>query len=189
MFPSIFGITRDQKPDAKMGVIYTWSGIGYLFEKKAVDYDLHTDNDSLTLAKSIAYIKDEKPTLLMIHFDQPDGVGHSIGHRTPAYYDMVHTIDQWAGKIQKAVRDAGIEENTLIILTADHGGKGKGHGGKSTDEVNIPWIAVGPGIKKNHEIKDVIITFDTAATIAYALGLKAPQAWRGQPVMDAFIKK
>lgn len=186
MFPSIFGVLREQRPKAKTGVIYTWSGIGYLFEKEAVDYDLNTNNDSLTLVKSIEYIKNEKPTLLMIHFDQPDGVGHEIGHRTPAYYDTVHSIDKWAGKIRQAVKDAGIEENTLIILTADHGGKGKGHGGKSLDEVTIPWIAVGPGIKKNHEIKDVIITYDTAPTIAHALGIRTPQAWRGKPVLEAF---
>lgn len=187
IFPSIFGITREQRPKAATGVIYTWSGIGYLFEKPAVNLDLNTNNDSLSLAKTIEFIRDKKPLLTFVHFDQPDGVGHEIGHRTPAYYAMVHDlVDKNVGIIRKAIKDAGMEKNTLVIVTADHGGKGKGHGGKSLDEVQIPWIAVGPGIRKNHEIKDVIITYDTAPTIAYALGLKTPQAWRGKPVMEAF---
>ncbi|MNT30055.1 hypothetical protein D3C72_1658290 [compost metagenome] len=74
------------------------------------------------------------------------------------------------------------------MVTADHGGKGKGHGGKSLDEVQIPWIIAGPGVRKNHELKDVIITYDTAATLAWIMGLKQPQSWRGKPVQEAFIK-
>jgi len=74
------------------------------------------------------------------------------------------------------------------LVTADHGGKGKGHGGKSLDEVQIPWIIAGPGVRKNHELKDVIITYDTAATLAWIMGLKQPQSWRGKPVQEAFTK-
>src|SRR5690348_1848737 len=37
MFPSIFTLLREQRPSSKVGVIYTWQGIGYLFPKKAVD--------------------------------------------------------------------------------------------------------------------------------------------------------
>lgn len=189
IFPSVFGVLHNQKPQLKSGVIYTWDGIGYLFEKEAVDLDLHTSNDTVSLAKTIEFLKSEKPALTFVHFDEPDGVGHNIGHRTPEYYKMVHgLVDNYVGAIRQSIKDAGMEDNTIVIVTSDHGGVGKGHGGKSMDEVQIPWIITGPGIKKNHEIKDVIITFDTAATIAYALRLKAPQAWRGKPVLEAFEK-
>ncbi len=189
IFPSIFGVLKQQKPQSKSGVIYTWGRIGYLFEKQAVNLDLHTSNDTVSLEETIDFIKKEKPTLTFVHFDEPDGVGHNIGHRTKEYYTIVENlVDKYVGAVRKAIKDAGIEDNTVVIVTSDHGGIAKGHGGKSMDEVQIPWIITGPGIKKNHEIKNVIITFDTAATIAYALGLKAPQAWRGQPVLEAFEK-
>lgn len=186
IFPTIFGVIKAQVPNAQTGVIYSWEGIGYLFEKKAVALDAYTGNDSLSLSKTISFITQEKPLFTFVHFDEPDGVGHNIGHRTPQYYAMVHQIDGYVGAIRNAIRKAGMEDNTLVILSADHGGKDKGHGGKSLDEVNIPWIIAGPGVKKNHEIKDVIVTFDTAPTIAHALGLQMPQAWRGKPVLDAF---
>lgn len=38
IFPSIFGIIRQQKPDAEIGAVYHWRGFGRLFEKKAVNY-------------------------------------------------------------------------------------------------------------------------------------------------------
>nr|WP_305050638.1 alkaline phosphatase [Elizabethkingia bruuniana] len=84
-----------------------------------------------------------------MHLDQPDGVGHDIGHRTPAYYEELKKVDARIGKIVQAVKDAGIANETVIIVTADHGGKDKGHGGKSLDEVQIPWVAYGKGVKKD----------------------------------------
>jgi hypothetical protein len=55
-------------------------------------------------------------------------------------------------------------------------------------EMQIPWIVVGPGIRKNHQVQESIMTFDTAATIAAALKLKAPQVWIGRPVQSIFGK-
>ncbi len=188
IFPGIFGLLREQKPQYKSAVIYHWGGIGYLFEKKAVDFVVHDEkaNDDFFADTAAAIIKKEKPGLTFIHLDEPDGVGHNIGHRTPEYYEELKRVDRRIGTIVQSVKDAGIENETIIIISADHGGKGKGHGGKSLDEVLIPWVICGPNIKANHEIKDVIITYDTAATIAYILGLKIPQAWRGKAVMSVF---
>ncbi|WP_449438290.1 alkaline phosphatase [Pedobacter steynii] len=121
-----------------------------------------------------------------MHLDEPDHTGHSIGHRTPEYYEQLQKVDIRIGKIVQAVKDAGIENETIIIVSADHGGTGKGHGGKSLDEVEIPWVINGTGVKKKHEIKDIIITYDTAATIAWILGLKVPQSWRGKAVAGSF---
>jgi len=142
--------------------------------------------DDFCVDTAASVIKKQKPLFTFIHVSQPDGVGHNIGHRTPAYYEELQKVDARIGKIVQAVKDAGIENETIIMVTADHGGINKGHGGKSLDEIQIPWIINGAGVKKNHEIKDVIITYDTAATIAWIFGLKMPQSWRGKPVTDGF---
>jgi len=97
-------------------------------------------------------------------------------------------VDARIGKIIDAVKKAGIADETIIMVTADHGGIDKGHGGKSLDEVQVPWIMSGPGIKKNTELKSTIITYDTAATLATILGLEQPQSWRGKAVNEAFAK-
>ncbi|MBO9672580.1 MAG: alkaline phosphatase [Sphingobacteriaceae bacterium] len=189
MFPGIFSVIRDQKKQAKTAIVYSWSGIGYLFEKEAVSIVVNgKEQDDFCADTVSSIIKKEKPFFTFVHFDEPDGTGHSIGHRTPAYYKQLELVDQRIGKILKAVQDAGIADETVILVTADHGGTGKGHGGKTLDEVQIPWIIAGPGIRKNHQIKDVIITYDTAATLAWIMGLKQPQSWRGKPVSEVFEK-
>lgn len=187
MFPSIYTLLREQKPKAEVGVIYSWDGIGYLFPKAAVNKDFGThDNDSLATAASVAYIKEKKPDFLFIHFDEPDGTGHNIGHNIPPYFDQVAKNDVLLGKILQAVKDAGMWDNTIILLTADHGGIKKGHGGKTMEEMQIPWIIRGPGVAKNKEIKSSVVTYDTAATLAWIFGLKTPQVWTGRPVTEAF---
>lgn len=191
LFPGIFTLIKQQKPKAKTAVIYSWQGIGPLIEKDAISFVVagpDGDNDNFCADTATALIVKEKPLLTFIHFSEPDNTGHKIGHRTPAYYAELEDLDKRIGKIVDAVKKAGIANETVIILSADHGGAGKGHGGKSLDEVQIPWIANGTGVVKGHEIKDVIITYDTASTIAWLLGLKEPQSWRGKPVTEAFNK-
>ena len=185
LFPSIFSVVRDQKPTAKTAVIYTWEGIRYLIEKDAINF-VATGKDDFSADTAAIIIKREKPLLTFIHLSAPDDKLHNDGFMSPAYNEELKHVDQRIGRIVKAIQDAGIEEETIIIVTSDHGGAGKGHGGKSLGEVSIPWIIAGAGVKKDHEIKDVIITYDTAATIAWILGLKEPQPWRGKPVLSAF---
>ncbi|WP_341843269.1 alkaline phosphatase [Chitinophaga caseinilytica] len=186
LFPSLFTLLREQKPNAETGVIYSWGGIGYLFPKQAVNKDQNCPTDSATTETAIAYLKEKKPDFLFVHFDQPDGVGHEIGHNIPPYYEQVHKNDVLLGKILQAVKDAGMWDNSVIILSSDHGGINKGHGGKTMVEMQIPWIFTGKGIKKANEVTESVMTYDTAATIAYIFGLKTPQSWTGRPVKSIF---
>jgi predicted AlkP superfamily pyrophosphatase or phosphodiesterase len=186
LFPSIFTLLREQKPNAETGVIYSWEGIGYLFPKAAVNKDEHCRNDTATTESAIAYMKAKKPAFLFIHFDQPDGVGHGLGHNIPAYYEQVKRNDELLGRLLQGIKDAGMWESSIIILSSDHGGINKGHGGKTMQEMQIPWIICGKGVQNGKEIKESIVTYDTAATIAWIFGLRTPQVWTGRPVKTAF---
>ncbi len=186
MFPTIYSLLRQAKPQSEIGVIYEWEGIGYLFPKAAVNKDLNCDGDVATAAAACAYIKSKKPAFLFVHLHDVDSVGHKVGHGTPEYYAAVERTDTHIGEILQAVEDAGIAQNTVVIFTADHGGINKGHGSISMNEMEIPWIVKGPGILQNHEVKNSVMTFDTAATIARLFGLTPPQVWIGRAVMEIF---
>jgi predicted AlkP superfamily pyrophosphatase or phosphodiesterase len=188
MFPSIYSQLRKEKPDSEIGVIYEWDGIGYLFPKAAVNKDQNLDGDIAVTNAATAYIKEKKPNFLFVHLHDVDSVGHQIGHGTPEYYAAIERTDTHIGTILKSIEDAGIAESTVVLFTADHGGINKGHGLITMNEMQIPWIIKGPGIKKDHELLQSIMTFDTAATIAELLKLKAPQVWIGRPVKAAFKK-
>lgn len=186
IYPTIFSLIDEQMPKAKKGVAYKWEGIGYLFEKNMVDLDYNGKSDEATLVKALEFLTKEKPALTFIHFDEPDGAGHEVGHDTPDYYEAVEKIDGLVGNLLKAMEDSGMIEDAIIIFSSDHGGIEKGHGGKTLLEVEIPWIIYGKNVIAKGNLDDSIVTYDTAATIAYILGLKAPEFWRGKPVLKAF---
>ena len=188
MFPSIYSQLRKEKPDSEIGVIYEWDGIGYLFPKAAVNKDQNADGDIAVTHAATAYIKEKKPNFLFVHLHDVDSVGHQIGHGTPEYYAAIERTDTHIGTILKSIEDAGIAESTVVLFTADHGGINKGHGLITMNEMQIPWIIKGPGIKKDYELSQSIMTFDTAATIAELLKLNAPQVWIGRPVKEAMSK-
>jgi len=186
IYPTIFSVIDTQMPEAKKGVSYTWEGIGYLFEKNIVDLDFNGKTDEETTEKALKFIIEEKPALTFIHLSHPDNVGHQIGHDTLEYYAAVEKVDSLVGKIINTLEENGIMDDTVIIFSSDHGGVGKGHGGKSLLEVEIPWIIYGKNISAIGELKSSIVTYDTATTIAYLLGLKAPDFWRGKFITEIF---
>lgn len=186
IFPTIFGVLREQQPDAVMGVFHDWNDYGRLFERKAVNVIKDTDGPTNAVREAAAFWKDNKAAFTFIHLDHVDHAGHEIGHGTPEYYASVDVADKLIGEAIEALRSAGMWESTILLVTADHGGKGKGHGGATMAEIEIPWIITGPGVKAGHEIKSPISTCDTAATIAYVFGLKQPDVWIGRLVREAF---
>lgn len=187
IFPTIFSVLREQKPKSILGVFHDWNDYGRLLERKMVDVIEDLDGPTNTVQRAVEFIKSRKPTFTFIHLDHVDHAGHHDGHGTPEYYASVGVADKLIGEVVAAIKAAGIENETLLLVTADHGGKGKGHGGNSLAELEIPWILAGPGVCVGHEIQSPVNTFDTAATIAHAFKLKAPAAWIARPVLEAFM--
>lgn len=190
IFPTIWGLLRDAEPNAEIGCIYEWDGIGYLVDKPALNFDKHVTevkNDPAATAKIASdYIKNSKPSFVGIIFDEPDHVGHQDGHDTPAYYAKLKELDAYIAQIRQAVEDAGIADETIFIISADHGGIDKGHGGKTMLEMETPFILYGKNIKKGHVITESVMQFDIASTLACIFGLQQPQVWIGRPVKSAF---
>ncbi len=190
IFPTIYSIMQEQCPEAETGCLYEWDGIKYLVDTLAISYYAQATGydkkpDELCCMAE-EYIKDKKPAFLAVCFDQLDHTGHADGHDTPGYYKKLKELDTYVGRIIEAIKQAGMYENTIIIMTADHGGIDKGHGGKTLMEMEIPFIIAGKGVKKGGEFTECMMQFDTAATIAYIFGLKQPQAWIGRPMVQVF---
>ncbi len=183
-FPDIFYVIKQAYPDAKTSCVYSWDGIGFLYDKACVDVDNFVKTDPEVYETGKAYIAD-KPTFSFIYFSEPDGTGHGIGWGTPEYQAMLATIDAYVGKLLADIEAAGIADDTVVLFSADHGGSEKGHGDGRLDHMEVPFLIYGKGVKPG-EITDTVVHYDLAATIAWILGAKQPQAWRGRPVKSAF---
>jgi len=186
IFPTIFGVVRNNYPKAEIGAVYHWEGFGRLFEKSAVSYDKTFSTEDSTTADFVQYLQQKKPLFAFLHLDHVDGAGHEYGHGSDEYYRAVAKADSLIGEVLAAIKKAGMEKNTLVIVTADHGGVGYGHGGATVEEAEIAMILYGKDIRTGYIIPEQAATYDLAATIAFALKIVPPYVWTGRPLKSAF---
>jgi arylsulfatase A-like enzyme len=80
----------------------------------------------------------------------------------------------------------GILDDTLFLVTSDHGGHGVVHGTDEPEDMTIPWMLAGPGVRTGHTIEASVSIVDTAPTILHTMGIEAPESWMGQPILEVF---
>ena len=187
IFPTVFQLYREANPEAEIGCVYDWSGIKYVVDTLAFNYCEQGPDytkDSVALKNmAVKYITEKKPNLFAVIFDNPDHVGHSVGHDTQGYYDKLKELDGYIGEIVEAVKQAGMMDETVFVITGDHGGIDKGHGGMTMMEMETPFIIAGKPIKKGCCFDNIsMMQFDCASTLAKLLGLTQPQVWIGRPM-------
>lgn len=189
IYPTMFQLARDKYPDAEIGCIYDWDGIKYLVDTLSLSHHAKTpDIEMLSMAKMASdYIKESKPMLAAFIFDQPDHVGHTIGWATPEYEEVLKNEDACVKQIVDAIKEAGIYDESVIIVTADHGGINTGHGSISLNEMETPFVICGPGIKKGVCFDDYsMMQYDVASTVLKLLDVEQPQIYVGRPVAPVF---
>jgi len=156
-----------------------------------LDADVLEKGDAKAVARAARKIlRQQEPDLLFVHFAQPDAAGHDWGWGdemagtapSPKYVKALETCDRALATLVRELKRSGRWGNTLLILTADHGGMGQDHGGSDPQETTIPWIAAGGLVSARGEIKVPVKTEDTAATALSALGVPIPSGWTGKPV-------
>jgi hypothetical protein len=145
-------------------------------------------SDSIVAEHAVSIIQSHRPEVMFIHFPHVDNVGHMSGWGTPEQVQAVEDADVAVGRLLRVVDDMGLTHSTLIILTADHGGAGRTHGADDPRSRHIPWIASGPGIRRNLDLTrypDLTInTEDTFATACFFLGLTPSPRIDGKPIRE-----
>ena len=82
---------------------------------------------------------------------------------------------------------AGLPSEYSLVVNSDHGGHERSHGADIPEDMLVPWIAVGEGIRPGFEIKSSVGLIDTAPTVARLLGLKPHPDWEGRCIEEMFI--
>ncbi|MBO4560994.1 MAG: alkaline phosphatase [Bacteroidaceae bacterium] len=134
---------------------------------------------------AISYIKEHKPGLAFFAWDYPDKTGHTVGWYTDDYMKELNHIDGIISSIVEACVQAGIIENTLFVITSDHGGHDKTHHQPLMSDLETPFMLFGKGIKPG-EIQEPLMQYDVASIISDFLYLEKPVAWRGRTPNNLF---
>jgi arylsulfatase A-like enzyme len=109
---------------------------------------------------------------------------------TAGYYGMVAQLDHAIGRVLDALDERGLADDTLVIVTTDHGEFLGEHqmifkGPFGYDSLlRVPLLVRGPNIPANNVETDPVGTIDLAPTMLAAAGVDAPDWIEGRPLLD-----
>ena len=105
---------------------------------------------------------------------------HSIKVNRQEYYAIITHMDEQIGRILDGLISSGMEKNTYIFFTADHG-LGVGHHGLLGKQnlyehsTRVPFIITGPDIPKKKKISAPIYLQDIMPSTLSIAGLEKPE--------------
>jgi predicted AlkP superfamily pyrophosphatase or phosphodiesterase len=181
--------------------VYNWETLRELSRPESLDFSYYhchgnfeTDGRELELAAvTVDYLVRDRPAFAFLYLELPDLAGHKYGWMSDEYMDAVTRADRAVELVLDELGAATMLDETVFLLTADHGGHENHHGNAtagSSDHVQdltIPWILSGSGIRAG-ELACPVSLLDTAPTITRLLGLPAPSGWQGRVVEEALVE-
>lgn len=182
-YPHFFRRIKESRPTVYTASIATWAPIAVHIVSHADVNASPGKSDEKTTARVTELLKEQDPTAVFVHLDEVDGAGHRNGFHPDVapYRAAIEKVDQHVGRIVNAVkqRPTFAREDWLILVTSDHGGRGKGHSGGRTDpeRLHVPLIVSGAGAKRG-VIKEQAYIVDVVPTALAHLGLR-PRADSG----------
>ena len=106
-----------------------------------------------------------------------------------AYQASVKWVDWNAGRVLDALRETGLDTNTIVVFWGDHGyhlgekGKWSKHGSIFNLGLRVPVIMAGPGILKGGTSERVVQTLDIFPTLAELCALPPPEGIEGRSLV------
>jgi predicted AlkP superfamily pyrophosphatase or phosphodiesterase len=145
-----------------------------------------SDRDVAAQAESL--MRQHRPQVLFVHLPDVDTAGHQYGWGSSEQIAAIERADDAVGLILDVLSELKLTGSTLVIVTADHGGAGKNHEMHDPRSRFIPWIASGPGVRRDFDLtlrsNRQIGTEDTFATACAVLGIDPGDDCEGKPVRE-----
>ena len=155
-------------------------------------FDLYDINDFKVPQSTDDYLNTiPKPAAISIRrkkeqVDLDPDLAKEIKH---AYYATTSFVDAQIGRVLDKLKETGLDKNTIVVFTSDHGyhlGE-HGHWQKQTlfeDGTRVPLIIAGPGIKNKKEIiNNPVELVDLYPTIMDLVQMQTPKFVSGKSIV------
>ncbi|MCU0797852.1 MAG: alkaline phosphatase family protein [Akkermansiaceae bacterium] len=189
-YPAMFQRLHEVDPQAVSSSLVSWAPINdhlvkHLGEAVCGCFTFTDGTQSQTDAdltlKTLELLETTNPKLVFYYQGNIDAAGHRFGFSPEVsdYMDAIELADARIGRVLAAVRarPGYAAEDWLYVLTSDHGGIGKGHGGHTPEERIIPFVASGGSVPKGMISEQVIGQVAVPATVFRHLGMGIPEEW------------
>ncbi len=171
-------------------------------------YDVHSDYASLPEHEAVFLrpydgIADGSTAQLAAHREGKVPMSASDAPNLIDRYDAgIQQMDGEIGRFLDFLGEEGLGEETLLVLTSDHGEEFFEHGGvlhgqtQYQEVIRVPLLIKGPGIPSGRRVSDPVSLIDIVPTLAARAGLLAPAGidgvdlsglWTGGGLDDRYL--
>ncbi len=178
-WPSFMKLIHQECPGSRLVSFSSWEPINSRIIEQSCGCHCVSAPDPELVADASRYIRNSPPDMFFMQLDDINAAGHSHGFGTKAYLEQITITDALVGLMIDAITDAGVFDESLVIILPDHGGEGKSNGSNHPGCMTTFWACQGPGVVQGGDIREINI-IDTAAVVASALGLTCPVGWDAQ---------
>jgi predicted AlkP superfamily pyrophosphatase or phosphodiesterase len=192
-FPHFFARLKASRPQARTVSLVTWKPI---YDKIVSAADLSLDfpqkergipgydrSDVEATDEAVKQLATGNPDALFLYIGQVDETGHAYGFHpsVPEYIAAIERADALVGRAIAAMRSrpSFAQEDWLVIVTSDHGGKGKGHGGGHNDpDVMNSFLIISGNSARSGRFDEQVYLVDAPVTALAHLGIPLQPEWK-----------
>jgi arylsulfatase A-like enzyme len=115
-------------------------------------------------------------------------LGGSTQQHIAGYYGMVKRLDEAFGRLMDALYSLGLDENTIVLFTSDHGCHFKTRNGEykrscHESSIRVPTAITGPGFTSGGQIQELVSLVDLPPTLLDAAGIPVPEHFEGRSIL------
>ncbi len=169
----------------------TWDGFSALYKPDNLDFHFsfhyadetgafRLESDELVTDAALSYLPKINPDFSFIYYGTTDSAGHQFGWMQAGYLKQIEYVDRQLARLLPQ-----LPTDAVVLIQADHGGHDHTHGTNLPEDMTIPWMIAGPGIKQGHEITSTPVSLlNTAPTLAHFMDVPVHGQWQGQFVQE-----
>ena len=183
--PGLFEVVREA--GGRSAMLFNWEPLRDLGRPGSLDFfffrssQYQRDGDDVTADEAARLLAREQPDFMFVYFGTVDATGHDCGWMSGEYLAQLERVDAGLGRLLDA-----LPGDYAVVLQADHGGHERDHGLDIAEDMTIPWLAAGPGVKQGHDIQAPVSLLSSAPTIARLLGIGPHHQWEGACLDEIF---
>lgn len=173
--------------DQRIAFFYNWEQLRDLARPGSIHYSYFRDSayamngDDEIVSHASDFLQKERPDFAFVYIGTVDSAGHGYGWMSDEYLRQLEHVDHLLTGFF-----ATLPSEYTSIVHSDHGGHDRDHGSESAEDMTIPWMAMGPNIRKGYAIQSQVSLLDTAPTIATILDIHPHREWEGRVVSEIF---
>ena len=115
-------------------------------------------------------------------------LGGSAHQHLGGYFGQVKRLDEAFGRLLDALKSLGLDDDTVILFTSDHGSHFRTRNGeykRSCHEasIRVPTLLAGPGFRGGGQVQELVSLVDMPPTLLDAAGIAIPKKMEGRSIL------